>query len=152
MVQIGCHLGADTSIYLESCDELRIIAIDLNGSAGARIPDALNNRVVLLSGMDSHSYSTATIVSDLLGQRLVDVLFIDGSHGFDDVTRDYSMYRPMVRNGGTIVFHDIHLTYNCDVPVFWGAIRNVYPVVLETGIGGDGDDPVYGFGGIRVKE
>ena len=37
----------------------------------------------------------------------VDLLFIDGDHSYDGVAADYHLYRPLVRPGGLIVFHDI---------------------------------------------
>ena len=35
-----------------------------------------------------------------------DFLFIDAGHSYDDVRADYENYRPMVRSGGLIAFHD----------------------------------------------
>ena len=35
-----------------------------------------------------------------------DVLFIDGDHGYREVSSDYLRYGPMVRQGGIIAFHD----------------------------------------------
>lgn len=37
----------------------------------------------------------------------VDLLHIDGRHGYEDVLADYSEWRSAVRDGGVIVFHDI---------------------------------------------
>ncbi len=37
----------------------------------------------------------------------VDMLHIDGRHGYDDVLEDYTMWRSTVRDGGIILFHDI---------------------------------------------
>lgn len=35
-----------------------------------------------------------------------DFLFVDAGHSYDDVRADYENYRPMVRAGGLIAFHD----------------------------------------------
>lgn len=37
----------------------------------------------------------------------VDLLHIDGRHGYNDVLEDYTLWRPTVRDGGVILFHDI---------------------------------------------
>ena len=36
-----------------------------------------------------------------------DFLFIDGDHTVEGVTKDFLLYRPLVRKGGVIAFHDI---------------------------------------------
>jgi hypothetical protein len=41
----------------------------------------------------------------------IDLLFIDGSHVYEDVRRDYEDWAPKVRAGGCIAFHDSwHMT------------------------------------------
>lgn len=37
----------------------------------------------------------------------VDLLHIDGRHGYDDAKEDYGLWRSAVRNGGIVLFHDI---------------------------------------------
>ena len=34
-------------------------------------------------------------------------LFIDGDHTYEGVKKDFEMYRPLVKKGGLITFHDI---------------------------------------------
>jgi predicted O-methyltransferase YrrM len=64
----------------------------------------------------------------------LDVLFIDGDHTYDGVKADYQMYRPLVRKGGLIAFHDIvddHQTkygrpgigWAGGVPMFWREVK-----------------------------
>jgi len=43
---------------------------------------------------------------------VVDILHIDGRHGFEDVTADYEEWAGTVRTGGVILFHDIAETEN----------------------------------------
>jgi len=36
----------------------------------------------------------------------IDLIFIDGSHKYEDVLNDYNLYMPKVRVGGIVAFHD----------------------------------------------
>ena len=56
---------------------------------------------------DSHDPSTHARVIEALGGREVDLLFVDGDHTFAGVSLDFADYGPLVREGGTIAFHDI---------------------------------------------
>ena len=49
----------------------------------------------------------------------IDFLFIDGSHKYDDVLKDFILWSPKVRDGGIVAFHD---SYN---------IEDVRKVVIE---------------------
>jgi len=64
----------------------------------------------------------------------IDLLFIDGDHSYEGVVADYDLYRPLVRPGGLIVFHDIvpaaptgaPPAFECwvgGVPRFWQEVR-----------------------------
>jgi len=44
-----------------------------------------------------------------------DLLFIDGSHEYDDVCRDFLLYKDRLVNGGVVVFHDYGDKTNPDV-------------------------------------
>ena len=73
---------------------------------------------------DSHAPETPEQVQKLLGDRTIDLLFIDGDHTYDGVRQDYLMYSPLVRPGGLIAFHDIVKTHwpGCQVDRFWGEL------------------------------
>lgn len=55
---------------------------------------------------DSHLDDTRNKVVDILGTETVDLLFIDGDHSLDGVTKDFLLYSPLVSEGGIIVLHD----------------------------------------------
>jgi len=38
----------------------------------------------------------------------IDILFIDGSHKYEDVDKDFKNFFPFVRKGGLTLFHDIN--------------------------------------------
>jgi predicted O-methyltransferase YrrM len=72
---------------------------------------------------DSHSDNVRMQVEGLLDAP-IDMLFIDGDHSYLGVRLDYEMYRPFVRKGGVVVFHDIldtpmHRAHGCEVDVLW---------------------------------
>jgi cephalosporin hydroxylase len=56
---------------------------------------------------DSHAVETRDRVQLELNNEPIDLLFIDGDHTFAGVTRDFELYRPLVRPGGCVAFHDI---------------------------------------------
>jgi Methyltransferase domain len=43
----------------------------------------------------------------LFADGSVDLLHIDGRHGYEDVREDYTTWRSAVRDGGIVLFHDI---------------------------------------------
>lgn len=67
----------------------------------------------------------------ILKDELIDFLFIDGSHAFEDVKKDFEMYSSLVKKGGFIVLHDVVYTSedpNSPVQVkkYWHEIRDQY--------------------------
>ena len=56
---------------------------------------------------NSHNLDTLNKVKRILADRPIDLLFIDGDHTYVGVKMDFEMYRPLVRKGGIIAFHDI---------------------------------------------
>lgn len=63
-------------------------------------------RIVCLRGNSQAADMKARVVAAIAG-RPVDVLFIDGDHRYEGVSRDFALYSPLVRPGGLIAFHDI---------------------------------------------
>lgn len=56
---------------------------------------------------DSHARVTIERVGQILPEKDVDFLFIDGDHSYGGVKADYQNYSQFVRPGGLIVFHDV---------------------------------------------
>lgn len=90
--------------------------------------------------------TTLAKVAQVLGPEKLDLLFIDGDHSYAGVHRDFQSYRPFVREGGIIVFHDIvqdHLTKfkhnhsswtgasSGEVYLFWQKIKPFYKKTHE---------------------
>lgn len=75
---------------------------------------------------DSHAPETKAFIENLLLDKPVDLLFIDGDHSYQGVKTDYVDYSPLVRSGGLIAFHDIvpgPEEYVGGVPQFWQEVK-----------------------------
>jgi predicted O-methyltransferase YrrM len=86
----------------------------------------LNPRILSLLG-DSHDPLMVETVRVAFGGDQIDMLFLDGDHSLAGVREDFARYRPLVRPGGVVVFHDIndtpkHALDGCEVPSFWRAL------------------------------
>jgi predicted O-methyltransferase YrrM len=98
---------------------------------------------------DSQLEETREAVEGWFGGQPIDLLFIDGDHAYESVKRDFELYTPLVRPGGTIALHDIvegPAGTVGDVPRFWrearSSLRDVVEVVHSWEQGGYG----IGFG------
>jgi predicted O-methyltransferase YrrM len=75
---------------------------------------------------DSHAPATLEKVRALLGNRKLDLLFIDGDHSYEGVKMDFEMYSHLVARDGIIAFHDIvdgPETAVGGVPKFWRELK-----------------------------
>lgn len=132
ILEIGTNNGGTLFLWTRvAAEDAEIISVDLpGGEFGGGYPAwkapfyrsfALwQQRIHLIRG-DSHAAASLDQVREQLHGRALDLLFIDGDHTYEGVKRDYEMYRPLVRPGGLIAFHDIaeHLDQTCQVRTFW---------------------------------
>ena len=82
----------------------RAASIEQNPAAVNSFAGGMTEGSMLFQG-NSRSPVTAKGVADELGSA-VDMLFIDGDHGYNSVQDDYANYEPLVRKGGIVAFHD----------------------------------------------
>jgi cephalosporin hydroxylase len=88
-----------------------------------------------LQFFDMPSYSEGTVdrVAKCLDGRTIDALFIDGDHRYEGVKQDFLCYRPFVKDGGLILFHDIvedrgrGKAWAGGVPRLWKELSRYYP-------------------------
>lgn len=92
VVEIGIYRGATRAFY-EQLLNAEYICIDINSDYH---PDILG---------DSKDSKTLTELSRRLGERTIDLLFIDGDHKYEAAKRDYELYSPLVKY--LIVLHDV---------------------------------------------
>ena len=112
-LEIGINDGGSLIIWvamsmidtgsLKSEDSL-IIGIDAFNTVGNKF---INEKNVHLLFGKSEDVKIITNVKKLLSGKLLDFLFIDGGHDYEQVKKDFMNYSMLVRNGGIIAFHDI---------------------------------------------
>ena len=69
----------------------------------------INSNQDLRIGIKGSSHSDKTIqqLASALGNKQIDLLFIDGDHSYEGVKKDFEIYQSFVANNGIIAFHDI---------------------------------------------
>lgn len=75
---------------------------------------------------DSHLSATENELKEFIGNKGVDILFIDGDHTFEGVKDDFYRYKKYVNPNGLIIFHDIvehDKVPECQVKNFWDLIK-----------------------------
>lgn len=118
ILEIGCFLGRSTTAMAFGClgTQRKICVIDTfegNNGAMGRNADCmdvfrfnlgrfhLNHLVTTFKGY-SHS-----VLQSWKQDAMFDFVFIDGSHEYEDVLRDFELVYPLVKVGGWIAFHDV---------------------------------------------
>ena len=141
IVEIGTANGGTLFLLTRvAAPKATIISIDKpNGSFGGGYPGSMtpvfrsfarDGQSVILVRSDSHENATVDHTRKILDDRDVDFLFIDGDHSYQGVKSDFSMYSPLVAEGGLIALHDIVPglpSHVGEVPRFWTELRGKYP-------------------------
>lgn len=150
IVEIGSDEGGTLWAWSQLPGPPRVIAVDLPSGPyrkASGLPTLHGAELVI---GDSHRKATFQRVEELLGGELADVLFIDGDHTYRGVYADYHGWRPLVRAGGVLVFHDIvlHPEFAVGVHQLWEEIRDRWPSREIVDMGGG----EWGGIGILVNE
>jgi predicted O-methyltransferase YrrM len=118
VLEIGTARGGTLFLMTRvSAPDALLVSVDLrHGQFGGGYPHwrarlyrsftREGQRVELVLG-DSHERRTRERIRRLLGERALDLLFVDGDHTYEGVTQDFADYSPLVRPGGLVAFHDI---------------------------------------------
>lgn len=77
---------------------------------------------------NSHNENIFMQVLNILGDKKLDLLFIDGDHSYYGVKKDFDMYSSIVKEDGLIAFYNIlftdnHRDANCYVGSLWSEIE-----------------------------
>lgn len=139
IVEIGTRGGGTLFFWSQSSPALELlVSIDLPGGIhGGGYPEQsikfyqrfVSNRPhcrLELMRTDSQTTATRAALEKVLAGRPIDFLFIDGDHRYEGVKKDFALYRPLVRPGGLIAFHDIRPNIqdaNTEVYRLWDEIK-----------------------------
>ena len=117
-VEIGSKFGGSLLYFGRLMPEnSKLIAIDLPGGPWGH-PESVRSLEMVASVLRSENYKVNLIYGDskdieteiklklILGNDLIDILFIDGDHTLYGVASDIKIYTKYVRPGGMVIFHD----------------------------------------------
>lgn len=133
VVEIGTSRGGSLlGLCRAAPDEATIVSVDipagLGGSGYPRWKEhvlasfAKPGQDLHLVRADSSDPATAERVSEILDDRPLDLLFIDGDHSYEGVRADWDAYSPMVGPGGVAILHDVlpnPWNPSVEVDAFW---------------------------------
>lgn len=118
VVELGTHWGFSFFVFAEAVRRLgletEIYALDSwegddqAGYYGEEVYDSV--RTVAERDYAGFTHMLRGYFADsrpMVADASVDLLHIDGRHGYDDAKEDYELWRSTVRNGGIVLFHDI---------------------------------------------
>jgi predicted O-methyltransferase YrrM len=119
VVEIGSWQGRSTIVIARALRARRsglVHAIDphrrtaIHESTGVEDTYAAFLANIRDAGLSDHVRPLRLRSSDARPQfadRSVDVLLVDGAHGYDDVVRDIDEWTPALADGATVAFHDV---------------------------------------------
>ncbi len=126
IVEIGSHCGKSSIAMGFAClgTERRLYCIDpwLNEFFFDKWKENVNKFelggcVTPLKGFSGDIFKTWT--------KLIDILFIDGNHGLTDVTKDFVIAYPWVKEQGKIAFHDCGHPQYPGVGQLWDVVKSI---------------------------
>jgi predicted O-methyltransferase YrrM len=138
VVEIGTEQGGTLYTWCKIAQpDALIVSIDLPGGpfgGGYTLKDMRKfreykrkNQKLFFLREDSHKQSTKLRIIKILDRMKIDLLFIDGDHRYAGIKKDFTMYSPLVKHNGLIVFHDILFhpkVPKCKVDRFWKEIKD----------------------------
>lgn len=142
-VEIGTRHGGSLWMISQFLpDESIIVSIDLPGMGWGtttsgpnreKVTQDLinNNKRVFLITDNSQLESTVKKLKSIIKKDTIDLLFIDGDHTWNGVSKDWELYSPLVSDGGIIAFHDIFRPVNkkhlkIQVYLLWEVLKTIF--------------------------
>jgi len=106
--EIGCYAGASSCLMLQR-PNTRVVAIDMGllpielvmQNVAKHNPH--KNQFHYIQG-NSHDPDILEALAKITGT--IDILFIDGSHKYNDVISDFNLYQTFIPVGGYVIFDD----------------------------------------------
>lgn len=104
IVEIGAFYGGSTSILCLACPAADVISFDNfthhDNPSAVRLKDNLAK-----AGITNHSLHEGSSL-DVKWDRPIDLLFIDGDHGYEAVIHDLKTFAP---HTDYLLMHDVHI-------------------------------------------
>lgn len=119
VVELGTHTGFSFFVFAEGAKRLglstRLFALDnwVGDDHAGFYPDEVFDSVKRIADQDYHE-STELVRGyfadsvDHFEDGSIDLLHIDGRHGYEDVKEDFELYRPKLSDRAVVIFHDTH--------------------------------------------
>jgi outer membrane murein-binding lipoprotein Lpp len=139
MVELGTHRGFSFFVFAEACarlgldttlwaldnwegdDQAGFYGQDVFDSVASVVAAEYSSRAHLLRGYFSESVSE-------FGDGTIDLLHIDGRHGYEDVKEDFETYRPKLSDRAVVLFHDTNeFQEGFGVHRFWAELATLHP-------------------------
>lgn len=111
VLEIGVHCGMSTTALLAGVEEQggHVWSVDVHPAC----------RYIQHYGNPNWTFFCPWAGDEVKPDLPLDVLFIDGDHGYEGVMRDLAQWGHMVRSGGVILLHD------ADTPSFPGVRKAI---------------------------
>ncbi|WP_166789595.1 class I SAM-dependent methyltransferase [Cryobacterium fucosi] len=139
IAELGTHNGFSYFVFCETIVRLglptRTFALDSwqgDDQAGFYGADVYES-VSTINETDYSAFSTLLRgyfddSLDSIPDGSIDLLHIDGRHGYDDVRHDFEAWRPKLTDRGVVIFHDIaEHQEGFGVWQFWAEVAQQYP-------------------------
>ena len=101
MVELGCRKG-EASLHFLRGGGKAAFGIDHTPCHDPELFAGLDYRVV---AGDSESQFSVEAAKEYLG--VIDIVFLDTDHRYENTLAEYQLWRPIVRKGGLFMFDDI---------------------------------------------
>lgn len=139
LVELGTHYGDSYCAFCQAVDELKLTtscyAVDTwvgdlqSGPYGPEVLDDLkSHHDPLYSSFSRLIKSTFDEAVAHFNDSSIDILHIDGYHTYDSVRHDFETWRPKMRAGGIVLFHDTNVRErDFGIRRFWEEIQVTGP-------------------------
>jgi predicted O-methyltransferase YrrM len=107
IVEIGIDKGGSTLTLAAANPAGRVMSVDIDKAACVNAYNiAVAHRLTNLEVVHDDSLNNIKAVRQ--SGKQIDLLFVDGAHDFLHCRAEYEGYRPLMKQGGIILFDDIH--------------------------------------------
>ena len=114
VLELGTFRGDSLRVWREHLDPELLVGVQDTDETTPEVAAELGCELV--RGF-SQQLETYLAVLGRLDGRPVDLLYVDGDHTYEAVSRDWELYSPLVRAGGLVVLHDAVIEDNPTVDV-----------------------------------